>query len=114
VKDQAQHDHRSLLLYYTYAGLLNVSFLFMASSGMLGKGDHSALRVITTAACLYGVYCAGATRKWLWLGLLAAVVIVFNPVWHLDGLAREIWMMLDLAAAAIILSSFVGLRSKPA
>ncbi len=102
----------SLLLYYAYCGLLAVSFLFMSASGLLGREDHMALRFIVTAAGLFGVYCAVKLGKPLWVLILAAMIAVFNPVWHPGGLPMGTWMTLDLVAAGAFIASFLGLRPK--
>jgi hypothetical protein len=100
-----------LLLNYAYAGMLAVSFLCMSSSGMLGHEDHVALRFVVTAAGLFGVYAAAKARRFVWLGLLAVLVAIFNPIWHPHGLGREVWMAMDaFAALAFTASIFFGLR----
>jgi len=100
-------EHYSLVLYYGYVAMLADSFLFMSSSGMLGREDHAALRFIVTAAGLFGVWTAAKLGRKGWAAGLIALTAVFNPVWHPHVFSREAWMGLDLLAVGFFIASLL-------
>ncbi len=100
------------LINYGYARGIGISFLFLSASGIMGHEDHIILRVIICAIALWGVVYARALQNGRYAVVLAAVALVFNPIWH-PALGRPIWIGLDLAVIAAFAFSILGLASKP-
>lgn len=69
--------------------------------------DGGPFVVVTWIAAIFagivGVFAFQA-RQWWWLPLLAAILVVFNPVWPLT-LDDTLWRILHYVAALVFLAS---------
>jgi hypothetical protein len=95
------------LVHFVPAGMLALA---------LGRWPYSYymfLRVVVLAAALLiaGLVYQQAKTFTVWVGLFVIVAIVFNPIVPLH-LARGVWSILNVAAAALFVGHFVVARSQ--
>ena len=58
--------------------------------------------VVAVLAAIVGVY-AWQSRQWWWLPFLAAIVVLWNPVWPIDLHQEYIWVILQYVAAVLFI-----------
>jgi hypothetical protein len=65
--------------------------------------------VTAILAAIIAVY-AYQSKQWWWLPFLAAIVVLWNPIWPIDLHQDKIWLVLQYVA--IILFIVCGVRIK--
>lgn len=65
---------------------------------------YQLLKVVATATCVFGVYCAIAWRKTGWAWIFGMLAVVFNPLISI-ALGRQTWNVVDTVVAAFLLIS---------
>ena len=101
--------NREALTNYAYVRGLVISFLFLSSSGIMGREDHLVVRVLVTLVSLWGVYYAARLGNRKWLALLAGCAVLLNPLWHPHHMGRLFWIVIDLTVIGVLGCSIVGL-----
>lgn len=93
---------------FVLARVLAAAFLLLALMPNT-DGYYQLLRLVITAICLFGVYCANRWRQFGWLCLFAWLAILFNPIYQVS-LPVWVWHVLDVAAAASVIVSMFLLK----
>lgn len=96
--------------YLAYAvGAFGASCALLVALGGMPGWYYAVLRWGVCPIAAYGVVRASDLRRRTWLGLLGAAGIVFNPFvpFHFN---RDIWGIVDVVSAAVLLCSLWGLR----
>lgn len=65
---------------------------------------YQLLKVVATATCVFGVYCAIAWKKMGWAWVFGMLAVVFNPLVSI-ALGRQLWNVVDVAVATFLLVS---------
>lgn len=88
---------------YKAVAAVAAGFLMLGLAS-LPYGYYTLLRLVVSAAALYGVAVAVRRRAEGWAITLAVVVLLFNPIIpvHLD---RATWAVLDIVAALVFVVS---------
>jgi GGDEF domain-containing protein len=74
--------------------------LFLAAYGRYPYAFYTVLRIVVTLTALYLALKAHVLEKSVWIGLMLAIAIVFNPIFPIY-LSRSQWHTPDLIVAAI-------------
>lgn len=93
------------------AKLIAVGFL-VGSLSRHRYDFYTLLRWIVCAVSAFAAFRAVETHRTGWAGVLAVVAFVFNPIIPVH-LKRETWILVDLAAAAILLISILVIDRRP-
>lgn len=72
---------------------------------------YTLLRVITTATCVLGIFCAFEWERKNWAWIFGCLAVLFNPIFPV-ALGREIWSIVDVAVAVFLLISIPIFRVK--
>ena len=67
-------------------------------------GYYQLLRVVVCAVAVWGATLAHRMEKPGWTWLLGVLAVIFNPVFPVH-LEREIWSIIDLGAAVVLVAS---------
>ena len=80
--------------------------------GALGRwpyGYYTLLRIVTCGAAGYGAFVAYEWQRRMWVWIMVAVAVLFNPVVPVH-LTREIWGVIDVGAAVLLVVSVFAVR----
>jgi hypothetical protein len=58
--------------------------------------------VVAILAAIVGVY-AWQSKQWWWLPPLAAIVVLWNPIWAIDLHQDKVWLILQYVAAILLI-----------
>jgi len=72
-------------------------------------GYYTLLRFGVCSTCAYGAYYAWKLERTAWIWAMAAVAVLFNPIFPIY-LQRDYWEVIDAVVAAFLLSSIPLLR----
>jgi len=70
------------------------------------------LRFVTCGAAAHSSYLAFEQRRRTWPWLLAALALLFNPVFPVH-LGRDVWKVVDVLVALFLLASIYFVRERP-
>jgi len=65
---------------------------------------YALLKVVTSAVCLFGVYCATTWKRKEWAWVFGALIVLFNPLFNIP-LGRPIWNAIDIVVAIFLFCS---------
>lgn len=72
-------------------------------------GYYQLLRVVTTAVCVFGIYCAVSWKKAGWPWVFGILAVLFNPLVPIR-LPRVTWNVIDIAVALFLIVSILLFR----
>jgi hypothetical protein len=89
--------------------------MLMLAPGHWPYGYYMLLRVVVLAAALLlaGLIYQRTKQFTIWLGLFLVAALVFNPFVPLH-LTRGVWLISNVAAAALFVGHFIVARSQAA
>lgn len=85
--------------------------LLVATFSRQPYGFYTLLRIVVCASAVYLAWFSSQVNKGSWLWIFAFVALLFNPFIPVR-LARDAWVLIDLATAVLFASSIVVLRKK--
>ena len=95
----------------TAGRLVAIVTLCLAATGTLEMSDYAVLRWVVLVVGLLGVAVMSRQRLWGWTAAYAAMVVIYNPIRHIH-LTLNLWMGLDVLAAAMLGASFAAPRRR--
>lgn len=72
---------------------------------------YTLIRYIAAIFALIVLVFAVKARAWLWVPLLAAIAVIWNPVWPIT-LQDDLWFGLQYAAALVFLLAGVFVKDR--
>lgn len=93
----------------TMSGIAIVMLLLAIPSGLWAYGYYVILRWVVTIAALFVLWVAHTLKKNVWVGIMAIVAILFNPIYpvYLD---KGTWVIINLMAAVLFLVSMFKIK----
>ncbi|MCU1596801.1 MAG: hypothetical protein QOK08_569 [Actinomycetota bacterium] len=86
------------------------AIVLLAGLALLESSAFFWIKTVTAIlAAIIAVY-AYQSKQWWWLPFLAAIVVLWNPIWPIDLHQDKIWLVLQYVA--IILFIVCGIRIK--
>lgn len=89
--------------------IVSLVFLLLAVFGRWPYGFYTLLRFAVCGSCLYLVLQAYELKKFVWAWIMAAMVVLFNPLIPIR-LPRDAWQAIDLIAAVVLAVSLLTIR----
>ena len=74
-------------------------------------GYFQILRWVVAGSAVYTVYLAYNAEKNLWIWLMGAIAVLFNPIFPIH-LARETWLVIDVIVAVVFAVSIFKFKIK--
>ncbi len=97
---------------FDVARMLAVGMLF-AAVARWPYGFYTLLRWTVSLVAIYGAFRAFETGRKAWMWVFVVMAVLFNPLAPAH-LARSTWAPVDIAAAVVILLSFLQVKSAKA
>ena len=98
---------KSTILLPYIAWLIAVVMLVFAAAEKQPDSFYTLLRWICCAVFAYSAVTSFQMKRVLWLGIFAALAVLFNPIFPL-GLDRTQWIVADwFAIGAFVFAAFV-------
>jgi hypothetical protein len=98
---------KSTILLLYIAWLIAAVMLVFAAVKKQPDGFYTLLRWICCAVFAYSAVTSLQLKRMLWLGIFAALAVLFNPIFplHLD---RNLWIVADcFSIGAMVIAAFV-------
>lgn len=84
--------------------------LLLAIPSIWPYGYYQLLRWVVSGTALFVLWAAYNLEKKIWVGLMAVIVILFNPIAPIY-LDKETWVIIDFVVAALFLISIFKIKN---
>jgi len=91
--------------------IISVAMLFLAIPSLFSYGYYQFLRWVVTGTAIFILYLSYKLDKKMWLWLMAAIAILFNPILPIY-FDKETWVVIDLVVALLFLVSIFKIKFK--
>ena len=85
---------------FDFLKLLAVGFLLIPAAQKMAQDDYIFIRWLATLVTAYGAFRAFQKKKPVWGVLFLIPLVFFNPFYQFH-LGRDLWVVVDLATAAL-------------
>ncbi len=77
------------------------AIVLLAGLALFTSSEFFWIKTVTAIlAAIVAVY-AWQSRQWWWLPILAAIVVLWNPIWPIDLNQDKVWLILQYVAATL-------------
>lgn len=77
------------------------AIVLLAGLALFTSSEFFWIKTVTAIlAAIVAVY-AWQSRQWWWLPILAAIVVLWNPIWPIDLNQDKVWLILQYVAAIL-------------
>ena len=98
---------RNTILLLYIAWLIAAVMLVFAAAEKQPDSFYTLLRWICCAVFAYSAFASFQVKRLLWLGIFAALAVLFNPIFPL-GLDRTQWIVADwFSIGVMVIAAFV-------
>lgn len=105
---------KSTFPFYKFPALVAIIALLGALLPIWPYGYFNVLRIVVTAVALYYIYYLYQHQRtatfWFWL--MIGIAILFNPIAPVYLYDRELWSLIDIALAGILVTFAFNFRNK--
>lgn len=99
------------LKYKKIAAITATVMLLLAIPPMWPYAYYQILRWVVAGAAVFIGYLSYQGGKKEWVGVMAAIAVLFNPIAPIH-LSKETWVIFDFAAAAIFVAALRFIKPK--
>jgi hypothetical protein len=90
-------------------GLLG-AIVLLAGLALLESSAYYWISVVVAVLAAIMVVFAWQAKQWWWLPFLAAIVVLWNPVWPINLNQGYIWVILQYVAAVVFIVSGILIK----
>ena len=79
------------------------AIVLLAGLALLTSGEFFWIKTVTAILAAIIVVFAYQAKQWWWLPFLAAIVVLWNPIWPINLHQNYVWLILQYVAAVVFI-----------